>query len=63
MRCPGLHSGGIAGSLFIFLITKSGLIGILVDQIDQTQVFIRVIFTLLMVIIVIFLSGAIYDAV
>jgi len=39
------------------------LIGILVDQIDQTQAFIRLIFALLMVIIVIFLGGAIHGAV
>ena len=45
--------------MFIFLISISGLIGILVDQIDQTQVFVRLIFPLIMMIIVIFLGGAI----
>ena len=39
------------------------MIGILVDQIDQTQVFIRLIFALLIVIIVIFQGGAIHGAV
>ena len=59
----GFILGSIAGSLYIFLISKSGLIGILVDQIDQTQVFIRLIFPLLIMIIVIFLGDAIHGAV
>jgi len=43
----GFILGGIAGSPFIILMSKSGLIGILVDQIDQTQVIVRLIFTLI----------------
>ncbi len=63
MRCPGLHSGGY----YRFPLHHSDLKKRLDRHFSRsdrsTQVFIRLIFAMLMVVIVIFLGGAIHSAV
>ena len=58
----GFIAGGLAGSVFLYLTSRFGLINSLVQLVDQTQVFVRLVNSLIFVILFIFLSGAVHGA-
>ena len=58
----GFIAGGLAGSVFLYLVSRFGLIDSLVQLVDQTQVFVRLVNSLIFVVLFIFLSGAVHGA-